>query len=143
MIKIGTLEDTKELFNLESSVFSKDDFALSLASFYYHIKRNDLFIYKENNKILGYILWLKRKKHYRLYSLCIKKEFQGVGVATKLLEYSFEILDKKSFTLEVKTTNQSAIKLYKKHSFKIIKVLKNYYPNSIDGYLMQRYPYGT
>ncbi|MCD4757829.1 MAG: GNAT family N-acetyltransferase [Arcobacteraceae bacterium] len=138
MISVATKENTKELFNLESSVFSKDDFGLSVGSFYYHIKRNHLFVYKQDNKIVGYILWLKRKNNYRLYSLCIKKEFQGQGIATKLLEYSFKILETKSFTLEVKTINKSAIKLYEKNNFKIKKVLKNYYPNNIDGYLMYR-----
>jgi ribosomal-protein-alanine N-acetyltransferase len=138
MITDAELKNTKELFLLESSVFSQDDFALSLNSFYYHIKRNPIFIYKKDNKIVGYILWLKRKNYYRLYSLCIKKEFQGQGIATKLLGYSFKTIDTKSFTLEVKTTNQSAIKLYEKNNFKIKKVLKNYYPNNIDGYLMYR-----
>jgi ribosomal-protein-alanine N-acetyltransferase len=138
MILDAKIENTKELFNLESSVFSKDDFGLSLNSFYYHIKRNHLFIYKQDNKIIGYILWLRRKNHYRLYSLCIAKEYQGQGIATKLLEYSFKTLKIKSFTLEVKTINQNAIKLYEKNGFEIVKTLKNYYPNNIDGYLMKK-----
>ena len=138
MIKIATLQNTKELFNLESSVFSKDDFGLSLSSFYYHIKRNQLFTYIINDKIVGYILWLKRKNHYRLYSLCISPEFQGQGIASKLLEYSFKTLEIKNFTLEVKTINHTAINLYKKNGFEIVKVLTNYYPNNYDGYLMKK-----
>ncbi len=138
MIKIATLQNTKELFNLESSVFSKDDFGLSLNSFYYHIKRNQLFTYIINDKIVGYILWLKRKNHYRLYSLCISTEFQGQGIASKLLDYSFKTLEIKNFTLEVKTINHTAINLYKKNGFEIVKVLTNYYPNNYDGYLMKK-----
>ncbi len=138
MITQAKFENTKELFSLESSVFSKNDFGLSLGSFYYHIRRNPIFIYKQNGRIIGYILWLKRKNHYRLYSLCINKEFQGIGIATQLLTYSFDTLKIKKFTLEVKITNKNAIKLYEKHNFKIKKVLKNYYPNNCDGYLMYR-----
>ena len=138
MITIATLQNAKELFILESSVFSKDDFGMSLNSFYYHIKRNQLFTFVVEGKIVGYILWLKRKNHYRLYSLCISTEFQGQGIASKLLEYSFKTLGTTNFTLEVKTTNQSAINLYKKNGFEIVKVLTNYYPNNCDGYLMKK-----
>lgn len=138
MIQIATLKNAKELFDLESSVFSRDDFPMSLNSFYYHIKNNLLFISLERGKIVGYILWLKRKEYYRLYSLCVDKEVQGKGIAQELLEYSFEKIALKSYSLEVKITNEKAIKLYEKNGFKKVKILKNYYPNGIDGYLMRK-----
>lgn len=44
-----------------------------------------------------------------------------------------------NITLEVKTNNEPAIKLYKNNGFKIISVRKKYYSNgTIDAYLMQR-----
>jgi ribosomal protein S18 acetylase RimI-like enzyme len=88
-----------------------------------------------DEKIVGYILWLERKNYFRLYSLAIDINFQGLGIASKLLEYSFEKLRNKNFSLEVKTKNIKAIKLYEKYGFKIKKVLKDYYEDS-DGYLM-------
>ncbi|MGB5867679.1 MAG: N-acetyltransferase [Arcobacteraceae bacterium] len=136
MIRAAILKDSKELFTLESSVFLKDDFGLSLSSFYYHIKNNNLFLYEKDKKIIAYILWLKRKNYYRLYSLCVDKNNQGQGIAQKLLNHSLDILPFSKYTLEVKTTNEQAIKLYEKNGFKISKTLQNYYPNNIDGYLM-------
>ena len=138
MIRKPLIADAKNLFALENRVFLADDFPLSLASFYYHIKNNLLFLSLDGEKIVGYILWLKRKNYYRLYSLCVDTESQGMGIAQKLLEYSFENLSLQNYSLEVKITNEKAIKLYEKNGFKKVKILKNYYPNGIDGYLMRR-----
>jgi len=138
MIRDAILKDSKELFNLESSIFLKDDFGLSLNSFYYHIKNNMLFVYEKDKQIIAYILWLKRDKYYRLYSLCVNKNNQGQGIAKELLKYSFGKLAFSKYTLEVKITNTQAINLYEKNGFSISKILKNYYPENIDGYLMTK-----
>jgi len=138
MITQAKIEHAKALLTLENQLFSKDDFPMSIGSFYYHIKRNHLFIYMQDNKIIGYVLWLKRQKYYRLYSLGVVKEFRTSGVAQSLLSYSFEHLKTPAFSLEVKTTNTNAIKLYEKNGFKIQKRLIGYYPNHCDGYLMKR-----
>jgi len=138
MIKKAISSDVKELFILESSIFSKEEFGLSLSSFYYHIKRNNLFICVEKKKIVGYILWLKRQKYFRLYSICVDKNYRAQGIAQKLLDFSYKILQSKKYTLEVKITNTKAIQLYVKNNFSINKLLIDYYPNNTDGYLMIR-----
>ncbi len=138
MITQAKTEHAKALWTLENEIFTKDDFPMSIGSFYYHIKRNKLFIYMQDNKIIGYVLWLKRQKYYRLYSLGVSKEFRSSGVAQALLTYSFTHLKTPAFTLEVKTTNTNAIKLYEKNGFEIKKLLTGYYPNHRDGYLMKR-----
>lgn len=136
MIRNPILKDSKELFNLESSVFSTNDFGLSLHSFYYHIKHNKLFVYEKNKKIIGYILWLERKKYHRLYSLCVDENYREEGIAQKLLTHSFSVINSSKYILEVKIKNYQAIKLYEKNGFIISQTLENYYPNNIDGYLM-------
>lgn len=138
MINKGKISDTKELSILENKIFDNKSFPISKSSFYYHIKNNHLFTYKTNNKITGYILWLKRKNYFRLYSLGIDKEFQGKGIAKKLLDYSFKVLKDKSYMLEVKCDNNKAISLYKKYGFNVKKVLKNYYPDLKDAYQMKK-----
>ncbi|MFX4268145.1 GNAT family N-acetyltransferase [Aliarcobacter butzleri] len=135
MIKKAKKENLKDLYYLESRVFQNDSFALTKSAFRYHILKNNLYIFEKDEKIVGYILWLERKNYFRLYSLAIDINFQGLGIASKLLEYSFEKLRNKNFSLEVKTKNIKAIKLYEKYGFKIKKVLKDYYEDS-DGYLM-------
>ncbi|MDM5263595.1 GNAT family N-acetyltransferase [Sulfurovum sp. XTW-4] len=134
----ATREHLNALVALENSLFPKDDFPLSRGSFSYHIKKNDLFVFMHEGEVAGYILWLKRKTYYRLYSLGVSAQCWGRGVAQMLLAYSFGLLKSPSYTLEVKTTNQRAISLYEKFGFTKQKILKNYYPNNRDGYLMRK-----
>ena len=139
MIRVSNLEDLASLYNIERDVFPNDPFSMTKESIRYHILRNRLYIVEINNIVAGYILWLERKKYFRLYSLAISNDFQNRGLAKKLLEYSFEKLsnDNKDFSLEVKVLNESAINLYKKYGFEIKKVLKDYY-EQCDGYLMYK-----
>ncbi|MFA7084043.1 MAG: N-acetyltransferase [Arcobacteraceae bacterium] len=135
MIRKATLTEAKSLYELEKEVFQNDAFALSKGSIVYHLKRNLVYVIEVENSIVGYILWLKRKHYFRLYSLAISKAFQNQGLAKELLRYSFEQLENKSFSLEVKVSNRGAVKLYEKFGFTIKKRLSNYY-ESEDGYLM-------
>lgn len=137
MITKANLEDLTSLYNLEREVFLNDSFSLSKSSIKYHIIKNILYKIEVNGVLAGYILWLKRKKYYRLYSLAIGNNFQNKGFAKKLMDYSFENLKDKDFSLEVKILNEIAINLYKNFDFEIKKVLKDYYEDC-DGYLMYK-----
>lgn len=137
MIRAASKKDAKALYKIESSVFAKDDFALSPSSFYYHIKHNQLFVYESEGCVVGYILWLRRKDSYRLYSLCVKNECRREKIGQQLLSYSFNALQAKKYTLEVKTTNSVAIALYEKYAFTIKKKLVGFYIDS-DAYIMVR-----
>ncbi len=136
MIRNAIKEDAKNLHLLENRLFNKDDGALSLRAFQYHIRKNELFVLIENNSIVGYILWLKRKSYYRLYSIAIDPNHQGKGLSKELLNYSFNVLQSLSYQLEVNTKNSKATTLYEKFGFKTIKILKDFYTKDIDAYLM-------
>ena len=41
-----------------------------------------------------------------------------------------------SSVLEVAVNNKAALAFYKKHSYSVLKVLRRYYPNGLDGFLM-------
>ncbi|MDZ7820151.1 MAG: N-acetyltransferase [Aliarcobacter sp.] len=137
MINKANIEDLTSLYDIEREVFFNDPFSMSKSSIKYHILKNELYKIEIDGEIAGYILWLKRKKYYRLYSLAIANSFQNRGLAKKLIEYSFENLKDKDFSLEVKVSNETAINLYKKFGFEIKKVLKDYYEDC-DGYLMYK-----
>jgi ribosomal-protein-alanine N-acetyltransferase len=135
-IKPASKEDAKIIYEIESIVFKGDAFALSKASIMYHLKCNTFFIAYEKDIALGYLLWLKRKSYFRLYSMAVLPEYRDKKVGSKLLEFSLQTLTCKDFSLEVKQTNEKAINLYKKFGFKIVKNLKDYYEDG-DGFLMQ------
>ena len=135
-IEIANIEDKNELFNLEKELFNDDSSALSKSSFLYHLKRNIIYKIEIDKKIIAYILWLKRKNYYRLYSIAILKEFQSKGFGKSLLIFSLSKLEKDIFELEVRVTNIKAIKLYEKFGFEKIKILKDFYDDE-DGIKMR------
>ncbi|MBU0632412.1 GNAT family N-acetyltransferase [bacterium] len=138
MLRQASLTDLKEIEKVENDNFTPEDFGLSNSSLRYHLKRNIIFVIEDESKIVGYCLWLTRKDHYRLYSIAILQESQCKGYGKRLLEYSIQNLKNKELKLEVKQINKQAIALYEKFGFKIVKTLRSYYPNNIDGYLMRR-----
>ncbi|NVJ53334.1 MAG: GNAT family N-acetyltransferase [Campylobacteraceae bacterium] len=134
-ISVATKNDIKKLYEIESTVFKDDIFALKFHCFYYHIKNS--IVYKVKiGEVVGYILWLKRKSFFRLYSLAILDKYQGLGLASSLIKYSLKNLEKKSLQLEVRVSNKKARILYKKFGFEEVKILKKYYKNE-DGVLMR------
>jgi ribosomal-protein-alanine acetyltransferase len=143
IIKTADKTDLQALCKIETEVFDKNSFALSRKNFLYHIKKNPLFICVSENKTAGYILLLTHKKSQKLrvYSIAVKKEFQGRGAGLKLLEKSFawaKKTDKKAIKLEVNTTNYSAIRLYEKAGFIKVGTLSSYYPDGSDAILMEK-----
>ena len=137
MIILASKNDFKAICDIEYDNFTKEDFAMSKASIRYHLKHNIVYVITDNENIVGYALYLKRKYYFRLYSIAILKKYHGKGLGEKLLKDSISIINK-SISLEVKETNQKAINLYIKNGFKIIKKLINYYPGEKDGLKMVR-----
>lgn len=136
IIKKADKSDAKTLFKIEQEVFKNDSMALSLKSFYYHLEKNIIYKIEVKKDIAGYILWLERKNFYRLYSLAILDKYRGLGLASKLLEFSLEELKDKSMSLEVRKSNLKAITLYEKFGFEKKKELNDYYEDE-DGVLMR------
>lgn len=95
-------------------------------------------IYKEENKLVGFINYSILYERAELNYIYVDKNFRREGIANKLMEYMFIELRKEkvlSITLEVKKSNVSAINLYKKWKFEPVSIRKNYYGNE-DGILM-------
>ena len=137
-VREASLEDINEIEKVERDNFTPEDFGMSRTSLRYHLKRNILFVVEEKGRVVGYCLWLRRKEYYRLYSIAILQESHAKGFGKMLLDYSIKKLRDKALQLEVKQINLHAVSLYKKFGFKIVKTLRSYYPNGIDGYLMKR-----
>ncbi|RDU74258.1 N-acetyltransferase [Helicobacter anseris] len=122
------------LYQIEQECFGDDIYMLSKNNIAYHIKKGNILIYLSNQKIAGYILTINYKHSIRIYSLAIRQEFLKMGIATKLCQKVIQTSAKKVY-LEVRKSNQIAIKLYEKLGFKIIKELPLYYQNE-DGLKM-------
>lgn len=138
----ATKSDLKKLFDLEHIIFPRDPFAISKSSFRYNIIKNNIInieLEDENGnpELVGYSLWMERKNSFRLYSFGINPKHRGKGLSKILLEDNIKRFGHKKLSLEVKVNNKTAISLYEKYGFKIVKVLKEYY-DECDGYYMER-----
>jgi ribosomal protein S18 acetylase RimI-like enzyme len=127
------LTDLGQLVEVENLCFAYDQ--MSRRNFHWMIKHahSIMMVLEYKTEIVGYGLVLINRgtSLARLYSICTLQEFQGFGLATKLLtELEKRTADDKDcayLRLEVKADNKSAIKLYKKMGYVKFTQKKNYY----------------
>src|SRR5690606_10813345 len=108
---------------------------LSRRNFHYMItEAHSLFLVLEwEKRLIGYGLVLINSgtSLARLYSICTLKEYQGYGLASKLIRRLEELAadeeDCAYMRLEVKANNKSAIKLYEKLGYRKFTEKEDYY----------------
>lgn len=99
-------------------------------------------IAKEKEEVVGFAGISVCIDEATLNNIVVKKSCRGRGIGGELLESLIDIcsdLNLKTFTLEVNTTNEAAIRLYKKFGFKNLGTRKKYYNNTQDAYIMTKY----
>ncbi len=81
-------------------------------------------------------------KQGHVVSIAVLPEFRRRGIASALMLKAMEVMKEKygagEVYLEVRVSNEPAIRLYEKLDFKKVKVLKRYYLDGEDAYLMAR-----
>jgi ribosomal protein S18 acetylase RimI-like enzyme len=143
-IKKVTLQDLKKIVDLERKIFEEN--AFSKQTLKRLIEDNEFFLKIEIGKLkkvlAGFVIAIKdRKDRANIINFLINPKFQNHGIGTILLRKMIEeirtIKDIKKIVLNVNVNNHNAIKLYKKHHFKITKEIENYYNNGESSYLME------
>ncbi|HEY8364843.1 MAG TPA: ribosomal protein S18-alanine N-acetyltransferase [Haloplasmataceae bacterium] len=92
-----------------------------------------------DEKIIGYCgLWVI-EENAQITTIAISPEYQSKGYGSILLEFIINYLKERNcqnVTLEVRVSNEKAIKFYEKFQFQKITLRKHYYENGEDAYLM-------
>lgn len=96
-----------------------------------------IYIYEENNTILGFIHIEKHFEVIDLINIAVSESSRRKGIASKLIQYVLDTIDHENFLLEVNSNNDSAIELYRKFNFKKINIRKKYYDDG-DAIVMER-----
>ncbi len=135
-LKRVKLKDIPEILKIEKEVFPDP---WSFYSFLFELKNPDNYFYviELENKIIGYIIAGEYEESYHLKNIAIKKEYQGKGYGKFLLNNLIRKAkeEKKKFIfLEVRVSNERAIKFYEEFGFKRNRLLKGYYGYKEDGY---------
>jgi ribosomal-protein-alanine N-acetyltransferase len=81
-------------------------------------------------------------KQGHVVSIAVLPEYRRRGIATALMLRAMDSMKNKygaaEVYLEVRVSNEPAIRLYEKLGFKKVKVLRGYYLDGEDAYLMAR-----
>lgn len=102
---------------------------------------NSIFVYKDNNEIIGFAAIEIILDVAEISNIVIKKSKRGQGFSKILLEFLINYAKQKKCTkinLEVASNNNIAITLYKSFDFKQVGIRKNYYNNSTNALLFTK-----
>jgi ribosomal-protein-alanine N-acetyltransferase len=96
----------------------------------------------EGRQLVGYIVNSRYVDAWHVMNVAVDPDYQRRGIATQLLERLFELTaddDRRGYTLEVRTSNDDAIRLYEKLGFEPRGVRRGYYTdNREDALIMWR-----
>ncbi|MAJ34049.1 MAG: ribosomal-protein-alanine N-acetyltransferase [Candidatus Marinimicrobia bacterium] len=137
-IRLGSLADLNSIFNIENTAFLTDSWSIKMMKLEFFKKSlNKSYVLELNGKIVGYAFITIIKFEIHLNRIAIDPNYQQKGFGLQLLNKILEQNSKnKSVFLELKYSNISALKLYRKVGFKKYNIRKNYYSNNNDALLM-------
>ena len=92
----------------------------------------------EDGSIIGYLVCSRYDTVWHLMNVAVEPKRQRQGIASTLLERLFEQADKPSeqYTLEVRTSNDAAIRLYERFGFRAAGRRRAYYHDNRDDALI-------
>ena len=98
----------------------------------------------ERDELAGYMIISRYVDAWHVMNIAVAPEFRRHGIATALLERLFELTENdalRGYTLEVRVSNEGAIKLYTRLGFHARGIRRGYYTdNREDALIMWRDP---
>lgn len=98
-----------------------------------------VIVAKVHRKIAGFAVMEFHEAHAHLNLLAVTPEYRRHQVGSALLEWleeSAKVAGIARINLEVRSTNASAVKFYKKHSYQTDRELRGYYQGKENAYGM-------
>ncbi|MBS7655781.1 ribosomal protein S18-alanine N-acetyltransferase [Candidatus Bathyarchaeota archaeon] len=92
-------------------------------------------------ELIGYIIASLKNRSGHIISLAVHPKFRRKGVGSTLLREILNLMKKAKILfvkLEVNESNVAAISFYKKHGFKFVKEIKNYYEGGLNALLFYK-----
>lgn len=127
--KIYPSDIFSQIINLERAEFKTD-----LREIYQGDSEIEIIYVKDEGQIVAYLTYKELDESFDIYMLMVVEEYRKQKIASELLKQ----LMYKNIILEVRISNEQAIKFYKKNGFKEIRKIKNYYDNHEAGLVMYR-----
>ncbi len=98
----------------------------------------------EGDDLLGYVINSRYVDAWHIMNVAVDPDRRRRGIATRLLERLFELTrddERRGYTLEVRISNEDAIRLYEQLGFEPRGIRRGYYTdNKEDALIMWREP---
>ena len=149
-IRRARVADLDRIMEIERASFGRDAYDRNLFAEYTR-KCGELFLVAERSrKVWGYALTcLAARKsegvarvQAEVISVAVDPAARGTGAAKALMDSTLRRLRPRGVTrlvLMVKVTNAKARAFYKKYGFKKIRIVRAYYEDGRDGWLMAKH----
>lgn len=139
MIRKMTVDDIKTVVSLEELAFGD---SLGYDMIYNEITSHSFahyFVDEIDNEIVGYVgLWINDEIG-QIVNFLVKKDYQNRGIGKTLMTFVMDYFKNNQvhiISLEVRETNEKAIRLYESFGFKKSYKRLKYYDNSIDAHVL-------
>jgi len=131
--------DFPSVIDIERRVFNEHDPYLYMQ--FYETCSEGFMLAEINGIVVGYVVGFQTsRKTGRIFSLAVLPEYQNRGIGSNLLEEIINYLRQRGafeVILEVRVSNIKAKRFYERHGFYQVRVLKRYYNDGEDAYLMR------
>jgi ribosomal-protein-alanine N-acetyltransferase len=98
----------------------------------------------EANRLIGYLIISRYVDAWHVMNIAVAEDYRRRRIATRLIERLFEVTSgdgRRGYTLEVRISNEAAIRLYESLGFKARGVRRGYYTdNREDALIMWKDP---
>ena len=138
MIEKASGTDIPKILEIEKHLFS-DPWDKALFEAAVDAEDKYFFVEKQNGETAGYIIFERVLDEGHITNLAVSKDDQRRGIASKLVNHVLDIAKGsgiKEIFLEVRHSNEAAIKLYNKFGFAAIGRRKGYYQKANDDALV-------
>ena len=134
------LSDMDRLLEIERAIFPRDAYDRNLFAEYFDTCGELFLVLVRRGNICGYMLTCIRPRP-EIVSIAVQPAQRRKGAARLLLECTIRRLRRRQvrrLNLMVRVKNRAAWKFYVKHGFVKIRVVRQYYDDGTDGFLMAK-----
>lgn len=139
-IRSAKKEDLNQIYNIELLSF-KDPYPKYLFDIFLNDPSILFLVCLSCEKLLGYIIASLKNREGHIISLAVHPAFRRRKIGSTLLKEALNLMKKTKILfvkLEVNENNVAAINFYKKHGFKFVKKIKNYYGKGLNALLFYK-----
>ena len=134
------LSDMDRILQIERAIFPRDAYDRNLFAEYFHTCGDLFLVLVRRGNICGYMLTCIRPRP-EIVSIAVQPSERRKGAARLLLESTIRRLRRHRvdrLNLMVRVKNRAARKFYVKYGFVKIRLVRQYYDDGTDGFLMSK-----